>query len=101
MSDAKSKWVRFREVPAELVSRRSKLKTKVWDIISREAGFEVGQVSWFASWRQYVFVPRLREEDEFMSYDVFNPECLRNIADFAETRTKEHRAARAALGEQR
>jgi len=71
-------------------------KTRTWDITSKTDGHHLGTVQWFATWRQYVFVPRLREEDDLMTYYVYNPACLREIADFIEGRTKDHRVAQRA-----
>jgi hypothetical protein len=91
---SESKWVEFRECFSGRVGK-AKRKTKVWEVISRAAGFDVGTVEWYPHWRQYVFAVRLRKEDEGGPFDcdVYNPECLRDIADFAEARTKEHHRA--------
>ncbi len=58
-------------------------KTKVWAVISKEGGFELGKVKWFGRWRCYAFFP---------TDSIFEPKCLREIADFIESRTQEHRA---------
>lgn len=56
-------------------------KTIIWKV-----GNDVllGQIKWFAAWRRYCFYP----EPE----TVFEQICLREIAEFIEARTKEHRA---------
>jgi hypothetical protein len=43
-------------------------------------------VRWFSRWRKYAFYPG-RET-------VFEEDCLREIADFCETRTREYKQAR-------
>lgn len=44
----------------------------------------IGQVRWFGSWRKYCFFPY--EET------VYEEVCLREIAEFCEKVTKEHKA---------
>jgi hypothetical protein len=73
--------------------------TKTWNVlgeISRERRglsgepisevekFPLGRVYWWSHWRRYIFEPR----------GVFDETCLRQIADFLETQTKEHRERR-------
>jgi len=51
-----------------------KPKTTVWDILNKNSGDRIGQVKWWANWRQYCFFP-----DEEC---VFSVGCLRDIMDF-------------------
>lgn len=85
------RWSRFVERPVQ-----PGRKTRTWEVIPVSGELDVGTVAWDTRCRQYVFVPRLREEDNWMAYDVFAAGCLREIADFCEARTKEHKAAQAA-----
>lgn len=59
-------------------------KTKVWDVATKEDSEDlIGQVRWFGSWRCYAFYP----------YDktVFEKTCLRDIANFCEEKTNNHK----------
>lgn len=49
-------------------------KTHNWLVVSGEEG--LGNVKWFGHWRRYAFYPR--------PGCVFDPGCLREIADFCE-----------------
>lgn len=96
-----SRWIRFKETGGSETG-----KTRTWDVRSTNQltghvatkGHHLGTVQWLGAWRQYVFLPLLRDEDDglFTEY-VYNPQCLRDIADFTEAQTKEHRAMRRAL----
>lgn len=58
-------------------------KTKVW-AVENTSGLPLGTVYWFCSFRKYVFEPE--------SNKIFDPGCMREVADFCETKTKEHYA---------
>lgn len=58
-------------------------KTKIWHVINKDQQIEIGLIRWHGPWRKYVF-----EQPEGAFYDW---ECLRMIADFIETATKDHR----------
>jgi hypothetical protein len=60
-------------------------KTKVWHVCSASTGMVLGTVRWFGRWRQYIFAPG--------ALTSFNPECLREIAEFTADATSEHREA--------
>jgi hypothetical protein len=51
-----------------------KPRTTVWVITNNHSGVVLGLVEWYASWRQYVFVPR--------EPSCFNNDCLKAIEDF-------------------
>lgn len=68
-----------------LVQVRDTGKTLVWEVVAKEGGFRLGEVKWFGRWRRYAFFP---------SDAVFEHQCLRELADFLESRTKDHREAR-------
>jgi hypothetical protein len=58
-------------------------KTDIWSVSCR--GHCLGQVRWYAQWRRYVyFVTTLHAV-------LLDPTCLREIADFCETKTQEHK----------
>ncbi|KKM91198.1 hypothetical protein LCGC14_1230900 [marine sediment metagenome] len=59
-------------------------KTSIWEVIPKDADHtRIGEVRWFGRWRKYAFFP--------LSETVFEQVCLRDIADFCETKTKEHK----------
>lgn len=58
-------------------------KTKIWTVHST-AGGSLGEVRWFAPWRKYAYYPQ--------TGCLFEEDCLRDIADFVEKVTREHRA---------
>ena len=58
-------------------------KTKLFYINSIDDNVCLGLVKWHSRWRKYCFFP--------MSDTVFEQVCLRDIADFIEQETKDHR----------
>ena len=53
-------------------------------------GEELGVIEWFSAWRRYIFAP--------YACTVYEETRLRDIADFCQKATQEHRAAlRSAL----
>ena len=65
----KYKWLEFVEYP-ELKNK----KTKVYAVIHKDSGDDLGEIKWFGRWRQYCFFP-----DWVV---LFSRSCLRDIADF-------------------
>jgi len=61
-------------------------KTKVWEVVTKEEDNFLGIIKWFGRWRKYTFMPS--------SNSVYEEVCLREIADWIECRTKEHRDAK-------
>lgn len=62
-------------------------KTKVWRVKSK--GLEstcLGVVKWFPRWRCYGFFPEM--------LTVFEKVCLRDLAQFCEEKTEEHKRAK-------
>lgn len=45
----KSKWLKF-------VFQEKKSKTSVWDVLHKDGTF-LGEIYWYAPWRQYVYAP--------------------------------------------
>jgi hypothetical protein len=63
-------------------------KTQIWEIVSDDRML-LGYVEWHGRWRKYAFFP--------LSVTLYEEVCLREIAEFIETLTKQHReAAKAA-----
>jgi hypothetical protein len=61
--------------------------TEIWNVIATRSGFALGQVRWFARWRQYVFFPTVFRQA------AFNPTCMYEIAEFSASLTSTHRTA--------
>ena len=80
MSDQKGTYITFAERPP-------KPKTKVWAVLS-QGGAEIGTVCWYGPWRKYCFMPAYSS--------VFEQVCLREIAQFCETETRNHKQPVAA-----
>lgn len=66
-------------------------KTIVWLIQNRKSAERLGTVQWFARWRKYCFFPNTTM--------VFEQDCLRDIAEFIEARTREHSGAKITMAE--
>ena len=64
-----SKWITF--VQRRMPENR---KTKVFDIIAKDDGFILGQISWWSRWRQYAFFPN--------ENTVYEKTCLDDIRVF-------------------
>lgn len=78
------KWIRFvLDVP---IPAR---KTKVWIVATVEQGERLGTIRWHGPWRCYSFYPE--------PCTVFERQCLRDIADFCEGATYEHRQMKKEL----
>jgi len=65
-----------------------KPKTLVWYVVNRYEDSHLGRIKWFGRWRKYSFFPKPE--------CVFEEVCLREIADFCERKTREHREANKA-----
>lgn len=84
MSTEKTKHVRF-----EFLEMSSSGKTKVWEVQTTENNLTLGYIRWFGSWRRYAFFPNFKS--------VFEWTCLRDIANFCEEKTREHRTNKRRL----
>lgn len=82
------RWIRFE-------FNGSTGKTKWWLVLTNDAHpVKLGTVKWFGRWRQYGFFPEPNT--------VYERQCLRDIADFCETKTQAQRdAARARAASDR
>ena len=58
-------------------------KTKAWAVRTKY-GESLGTVAWYSPWRQYAFRPE--------ALTLFEQDCLRDLAQFMEDRTNEHKA---------
>lgn len=75
------KWIAPRDIGTSASG-----KTRIWHIITRDENqFILGEVKWFGRWRKYAFFP----SEHIVG--VFEEDCLRDIADFIEAQTKEHK----------
>jgi hypothetical protein len=72
-----SKWIEF--VDHGIPKGR---KTHVW-LVHPKTGGMLGEVRWYAPWRQYAFHPIPRT--------LYERQCLRDIADFCEEETAKQR----------
>ncbi len=63
------KWIDFQV-------KALKPKTKIYAIIAKQDGSEIGEIKWYAPWRQYAFFP--------YSNMVFEKTCLNDILQFLE-----------------
>lgn len=75
----KKPWIEFEIQPADA------RKTWTWTVKTL-AGVRLGEVKWFAPWRQYSFFPD--------AGTAFERDCLRTLADFCERETTEYRERR-------
>lgn len=60
--------------------------TSQWLIRSKSQGAILGDISWYANWRQYCFMPR--------ENCVFNGGCLSEIERFLKSVNEAHRASK-------
>ena len=58
-------------------------KTSIWIIRSQRSGNILGGILWSGAWRKYIF--------RTIADCDFDGNCLREIIEFAETRTREHK----------
>jgi len=66
------------------VGRTKSGRTVLFDVVPKDGGPKLGSVHWYAPWRRYVFQPCMGT--------IYEPVCLRGLADVCETLTKEHKA---------
>ncbi len=71
------RWIAFWQLP-----RYARRLTEIWEVRTADHSQLLGEVRWFARWRRYVLFPT--------PGTVFEPTCLRDIANFCERETQEH-----------
>lgn len=77
-----AKWIEF----VAIGTSKSGL-TQVWTVHPKDSTSFLGQISWYARWRKYVFAPTP------VGTPIFEEQCLRDIAAFIQEKTREHREA--------
>jgi hypothetical protein len=60
-------------------------KTNKWSVQSTTSDDYFGLIMWYAQWRKYTFYPYTG------AILAFDASCLREIADFCESKTREHK----------
>lgn len=75
-----TKWLTFQQLP-----HKPGAKTERWRVFSKD-GPQLGGCVWHSPWRRYVFWP--------LEGTIYEQDCLRDIAQFCEDQTREHKAAR-------
>lgn len=81
---------RYEYITIEEGDRSPSGKTRRWSVFNAKSRFWLGQVLWYGPWRQYVFSTTATLAD---STTVYSAGCLRDIAEFVERVTTEHRRA--------
>lgn len=71
-------YIKFRKHPVS-----EKRKTHVIDVLNKSNDIRLGQIRWWAGWRQYTFQPEPEK--------VFNSECLEEINEELNKLNKEIR----------
>jgi hypothetical protein len=59
-------------------------KTRIWSVSNSVSGVLLGWVSWYPSFRKYSFRPE--------PGTVYDACCLKELGEFVDARTKEHKA---------
>jgi hypothetical protein len=77
---AKGEYIYFRNL-----GKTDNRVTNIYEVLTEYSEI-LGEIRWFGRWRCYSFFP---DTDT-----LYEQTCLRDIADFCETVTKEHRAAK-------
>ena len=73
--------LKFREIP-----QKAKKKTRVWAILAKKDGDDLGEIRWHTGWRRYIFAP---------NYETYyDAECLAEIAAFLRKAMREWRASK-------
>lgn len=81
-----SKWLAFRDRGLS-----ASAKTRRWAVQPKDGGRPIGLVIWHSPWRLYCFAPNPNT--------MFEQDCLRDIAEFIQARTREHKRLRRARAE--
>ena len=61
----------------------AKPKTLTWWVVNQYDDGQIGWVGWYAAWRKYCYFAKPET--------VYEHVCLREIADFCERKTREHK----------
>ena len=57
-------------------------KTSIWSVDDNYGS--LGSIRWTSAWRRYIFLPAAET--------FFDAKCMRMLADFCDTKTREHKA---------
>jgi hypothetical protein len=76
-----AKWIRFEKRPTT-----PGYKTDIWHVVATQGDGYLGTVKWWGGWRRYCFFPA--------DGSLYEQDCLRDIADFCETETRNYKAAK-------
>jgi hypothetical protein len=77
---SESKYIDF-----EFYAESDSKKTKIFGVVTKIGAKQLGKISWYGPWRRYCFYPI------FGDITIFEETCLRDIANFIEEQTKEHK----------
>jgi hypothetical protein len=58
-------------------------RTKIFSVVNKQSGIELGEIRWFGHWRQYVFFPS--------GQIALSSGCMTDIAAFCTSETKQQR----------
>ena len=61
-------------------SKYNKPKTEVWDVLTKGSNYLLGEIKYYARWRQYCFFPKDKP--------VFSVGCMQDIINFTKELTK-------------
>ncbi|MGD6850782.1 MAG: hypothetical protein ACQCN6_01830 [Candidatus Bathyarchaeia archaeon] len=84
--DREGKYIRFKWFMASKSG-----KTHIWEVLAKDGGVKLGEVSWYGAWRCYAFFVSSKWGDFEL---VFEKQCLRDIANFCEEMTGIQRSLR-------
>jgi hypothetical protein len=60
----------------DFILKEGKPKTKVYSVISKSDGSELGEIRWYPFWRHYYFLPTIKFET------IYSDRCLLDISKF-------------------
>ena len=81
-----AKWIDFFEQPPN-----PNRKTQVWLVANKDNGVRLGEIKWHGAWRGYAFFPD--------PGTLYEPTCLRDVADFIQQQNQARRSAAKTLAE--
>ena len=76
------RWIKFEHVP----HHNPKAKTRIWRVRNKGDTSILGEVKWYGPWRKYAFIVNC-----VGTTNVFEEDCLRDIANFVEEATLDHK----------
>ena len=79
------RWIKFEHVP----HHNPKAKTRIWRVRNKGNKSILGEVKWYGPWRKYAFFA-----NPVVTLNVFEETCLRDIAEYVENATRNHKHGR-------